>query len=218
MLPEKFNWAGPFTEGLAPVCIGQCRNAEFWQRHVGYIDHLGHYALPPRFVDAGNFNEGLASVSMSGAVGSRSHGFIDRSGRFVIEPQFIFTSIFSHGLAATDQGYVDHHGTVIIRRRPAANQGGDFSQGWAVVQEGHELVFIDTAGQVTLRPHLEGLGSFSEDLAPACRSNCGPSASGSGQNWGYINQSGKFVIKPELAYRPEPFKNGLALVCIGCRG
>lgn len=218
VLPEEFNWAGSFTEGLAPVCVGKCRNAEFRQRHAGYIDHLGHYVLPPQFVDADNFAEGLASVSTTGVLGSPSHGFIDRAGRFVIAPRFIFASTFSHGLAATDKGYVDHHGTVVINRQPAANQGGDFSQGWAVVQEGDELVFIDTAGQVKLRPHLQSVGSFSENLAPACRSNCEPSALGSGQNWGYIDRSGKFVIKPELGYRPEPFKNGLALVCLGCKG
>ncbi len=79
-------------------------------------------------------------------------------------------------------------------------------------------MFIDTKGRVTLRPDVQGIGRFSEELAPACPSNCGPSAIGAGQNWGFIDKSGKFVIKPQFGYRPQPFHDGLALVCFGCRG
>ena len=218
VIPERFNWVGSFTEGLAPVCVGRCRNEEFDQRHIGYIDHLGKYVVAPRFADAGNFSEELASASLPREFGSRAaHGFIDRSGKFVIEQRFRLAGRFLNGLAATDQGYVDHHGKVIIAREPIGEAGENFSEGWTIAQDGNELVFIDTTGQVQLRPHDEGLGAFSEGLAAACRSNCGPSEIGWGGNWGYIDRSGKFVIKPELRNKPEPFKNGFGLVYIDKR-
>ena len=216
VIPPSFNWAGPFSDGLAPVCVGSCRGKDLPERRVGYIDRHGDYVLPARYGDGSRFSEGLACASLTAGLHTM-HGFIDKSGRFVIEPRFIWANEFSNSLAATDQGFINHHGNVVIGREPAS-QDGDFSEGWAAVMDGERLVFVDTEGKVRLRPNNEAVGSFSEDLAPACPSNCGPSALGSGQNWGFIDRAGKFVIKPQFGYRPAPFRNGLALVCLGCKG
>ncbi len=52
----------------------------------GYIDRTGRVVIPPQFVDAGNFSEGLAGVQLSKE--GHKHGYIDTSGKMVIPPQF----------------------------------------------------------------------------------------------------------------------------------
>jgi WG containing repeat len=216
VIEPRFNWAGSFSEGLASVCVGLCRGSDRILGGVGYIGRDGKFVLPPRYKDAGRFSEGLA-VAGTGLGPLAPKGFIDKSGAFVIAPRFIYADEFAEDLAATDQGFINRRGEVVIKAEPLS-PGGDFSSGWAAVREGDGPVFINTKGQITLRPDYRGVGPFSEDLAPACPSNCGPSALGFGQNWGFMNKSGKFVIKPQFGYRPEPFHNGLALVCFGCKG
>jgi WG containing repeat len=214
VIAPRFNWALSFSEGLAPVCIGLCRNEDLSQARIGYIDHKGNYVLPARYGSGGAFSEGLASASAYSGIGPPV-GFINKSGRFVIEPRYRWTHDFSGGLAATDQGFVNHAGDVVIAKQ-SASMWGDFSGGWAPILENRRIVYVDTTGKIILKTQYEAAGPFAEDLAPACASNCGPS--GSGRNWGYINKGGQFAIKPRFDYKPKPFKNGLALVCFGCMG
>ena len=215
-IQPRFNWADSFSDGLAPVCIGPCRNEGLSQARIGYIGHDGAFVLPPRYRSGSRFSEGLAGASLD-AFPRELTGFIDKSGRFVIAPRFTWASEFSNGLAATDRGFVDHHGNVVIGKFPARPEEG-FSEEWAAVLDDDRIVFVDKSGRVVLTPQWESVGSFSEGLAPACTSNCGVSAIGFTQHWGYIDRTGKFVIEPRLGYGPKPFKNGLALVCFGCKG
>lgn len=211
-----FNWARSFAEGLAPVCTGTCRGLEGPRSPVGYVDRTGRYALAPRWGSAGEFSEGRAWVSDLGApILSRRTWLMQRSGEPVSGDRFGWAHPFSHGLAATDRGFVDRAGKVRIERS-VAGDGDGFSDGWAAVLEAGKAVFIDTTGQVVLRPGYQSVGSYSEGLAPACRSDCGPS--GGKRSWGFMDKTGRFVIPPQFGYRPRPFREGLALVCFGCEG
>ncbi len=216
VIPPRFNWALAFSDGLAPFCIGPCRNEGLSHARIGYIDHLGAIVLAPSYPEANQFSEGLACATRD--VGLKAlKGFINKSGQFVVEPRFMWAGEFRNGLAATDLGFVNHHGDVVISSQ-AAGDAREFREGLAAVEDGERTAFIDIQGRVILRPICEAVGQFSEDLAPACPRNCGPSELGFGQNWGYIDKSGKFALKPQFGYKPEPFRNGLALVCFGCKG
>ena len=56
VLNAQFRWAGRFSEGLAPVKVGD---------KYGYIDKTGTIAIPPRFSKAESFSEGLAAVGIA---------------------------------------------------------------------------------------------------------------------------------------------------------
>lgn len=212
VIPPQFNWVSEFSEGLAAVCTGPCRGADVPRRLIGYIDHNGKYVIEPRFGDGYRFSEGLAPASLGAEIWAKK-GFIDKGGKFVIEPRFVNANPFSHGLAATDAGFVNHAGEVVISKR-SGGIGGDFAEELAAVWIDQRPAFVDTKGQVQITGDWRAVDSFSEGLAPACVAGCGPSERG--PNWGYIDKSGKFVIKPQFPHRPGPFRNGLALVCIGC--
>ena len=96
----KYQQAGPFMEGLAPVMLGG---------KYGYIDKDGTCSIPYKFETAGIFNEGLALVSLNGRF-----GYIDRTGKQVIPYKFTAAGDFIDGLAevvfADKKGFIDKTG------------------------------------------------------------------------------------------------------------
>jgi hypothetical protein len=60
----------------------------------GYMDSEGHIIIPPRFYNAGNFNEGLAPVREG-----HPFGYLDSTGVFQIPPTFGYAEEFAHGMA-----------------------------------------------------------------------------------------------------------------------
>lgn len=74
LVPEQFEVARPFSEGLAAVRLNGL---------YGYIDKSGKQTIAPRFNMAGPFLGKYAEVRMEGA-----SGIIDRSGRLVVAAKF----------------------------------------------------------------------------------------------------------------------------------
>ena len=79
-------------------------------RRFGYIDTNGNVVIAPRFLEAGQFSEGLARVYVGGHYGLRRNGFgrgvsggkwgyIDTTGKMVIEPRFDHAHDFADALA-----------------------------------------------------------------------------------------------------------------------
>lgn len=99
-IKPKFQQAGPFMEGLAPVMLGGK-----W----GYIDKEGRCVIPYRFELAGIFSEGLARVSLNGRF-----GYIDRSGKQIVPYRFADAGDFIDGLAEVatidKKGFIDKTG------------------------------------------------------------------------------------------------------------
>jgi hypothetical protein len=219
VIAPRFDWASSFSDGLAGVCTGACRIPELAGpgRSYGYIDKTGDYVIGGKWEFAGPFSDGRAwvfetPVLVEGKVvdhNQPTERLIDRAGKFVSEARFRWGMPFSNGLAVTDRGYVNRAGEVAIAQ-PSPDQS--FAEGWARVIEGGRSVFIDRTGKVVLRPDCLYAESFSEGLAPACRNDREYE-----NGWGYIGKTGKFVIPPQFHHSLGPFRNGLALVCIGCK-
>jgi hypothetical protein len=82
---QRFDGARSFSEGLAPVRIG-----DLW----GFIDRAGSIVIPPQFADAEPFSSGLSRILKDG-----KYGYIDKSGLIQISPQFAEAQRFSDDLA-----------------------------------------------------------------------------------------------------------------------
>jgi WG containing repeat len=98
---ERFEAAGSFAEGVAPVRVGG---------HWGYLEKNGNLAIPPQFDTAESFSDGLALVSKDD-----QFGYVDHSGAFVIAPQFRDAEPFANQRAVVgDAGelywYIDTQG------------------------------------------------------------------------------------------------------------
>jgi WG containing repeat len=136
----RFDGAGAFSEGLAPVKIDS-----LW----AYINRDGAIAISPQFDDAVSFSDGVAAVRQSGL-----YGYIDKSGVLVIPAQFKQASDFHEGLAyvgdrESGYSYIDHHGKQAFRG--SFVQATNFYHGLAQVQlKGNfsfeRFAYIDTVG------------------------------------------------------------------------
>ena len=133
-----------FTEGLAPVMFGNL---------YGYIDHKGNTVIPAIFRDAGQFAEGLASVTKTDG----QKGYIDKAGLFVVKLASGTGGQFKEGLATltvqingrTKMGYIDRTGKTIIE--PRFDAAFDFIDGIAEVHFTEKVT--SAAGPVTQNVH-----------------------------------------------------------------
>jgi hypothetical protein len=102
-------------------------------------------------------------------------------------------------------GYLDETGKVVIE--PRFDEARDFSEGLAYVTSKEFRGFIDRDGKAVIKIDGEAK-DFHEGLAAV-------KASGTSQwgGWGYIDRSGKWVIKPQYELADD-FSEGLAQVMV----
>ena len=217
VIPAVWDDAGDFSEGLAAVMQGDA---------CGYIDTKGESAIPLEFAVATPFSEGLAAVgALDGDGAGGRWGYVDRVGRWVVGPSAgpvpsgvadenwqLPVRRFANGLApvslddALDGTFPPDGGWNYIDATGAAKswgqafrQAGEFSEGLAPVQDGAsgKWGFIHTSGHFAIQPrfddsitrYLRSYGGFHQGLAIAVV----------GDDVGYIDKTGKWVVEPQLA-------------------
>ena len=148
-------------------------------------------------------------------------GYIGKDGEFAIEPHFDDAWDFHEGLAVVKvewaRGYIDREGKYVIE--PKFQYAGPFVEGRAIVQLDDLWGQIDRSGNWVEAPtpdrpaNVPGFTpqvgapstepEFSEGLAPMPK----------GKKTGYIDPTGKYVIKPRFI-QAKPFSEGLAAVLV----
>lgn len=192
----------------------------------GYIDHQGHILIPPQFIWAEAFSQGLGTVYICGryvsidATGSLlpfrraaegdlaakrkdgKVGFVNASGEFVVPPSFDEALPFSDGLAAVETGekwgFVDRNGHQVIPSQYKAAYY--FQEGIGQVESDSGCVLIDKSG-ATVAKGFNVLQSINEGRIPASR----------GDKSGYLDLQGKVAI-PLIYDTALAFSEGLAAV------
>ena len=101
--PLRFDDAGDFSEGVAPVKIGT-----LW----GYLGKSGRLVIPTQFQYAGAFSSGRAPVV---ADEDGAFGYIEKNGNILNIPQYQEAETFSDGLAVVSNDgerywYIDPQG------------------------------------------------------------------------------------------------------------
>ncbi|MBN2571704.1 MAG: WG repeat-containing protein [Ignavibacteriales bacterium] len=214
VIPQVLYSASNFSEGLAAV---QKDNKKL------YIDIKGNIKIDNQTLSYPyhNFSEGLARV------GHSSHYcFIDKQGNIIIDLRCnVIKSInkncgevgdFNEGLAwfqdfsSNDKngkiGYIDKTGKIIIK--PFHTKAYNFFEGLALVEKWEGTSeptrrYINNDGKIIidLATDFTDAGDFSNGLA-FIRKN---------KKYGYIDKTGKIVIKPQFEW-PSNFSEGLAYV------
>ncbi|MFO0957060.1 MAG: WG repeat-containing protein [Isosphaeraceae bacterium] len=190
-IEARFDGAGPFAEGLAPVRI---------DGRFGYIDERGEVRIPPGFLDADAFSSGLAAVR-----NEAGYGYIRPNGEVAIPPRFGWAGPFREGLAPYREprvaryGYINDRGESVIPPRFAVAR--PFSGGLAAIShDGRVFGFINREGVETIASTFLNAGEFRENLAWV------EVAEG---RFGFIDPGGKFAIEPNFAGVGH-FRNGVA--------
>lgn len=78
------------SKGIHQVCLSKI----YIDNKVGFIDSIGQIIIEPKFNNALEFSEGLASARITG-----KYGYIDSEGNFVIEPKYDYAESFNNGTA-----------------------------------------------------------------------------------------------------------------------
>jgi hypothetical protein len=234
VISPRFDAAGAFSEGLAPVLS---------DGKTAYADASGKIVLVPEFDPAGGqlhrrFANGRAAVKKDGLF-----GFIDRSGKLAVPARFTWADDFSEGLAATCEpgkcGYVDADGKTVLA--PGVEGGNPFRSGVAGVNAGMGMVvgtfYVYSLSTGRLPGEYELVGNFSEGLMPvryegkwgfidgrgvprigASHDWAGDFAEGlapvrptDGEPCGYVDREGKLAI-PARYRSCGPFSSGRARV------
>ncbi|MFH0819589.1 MAG: WG repeat-containing protein [bacterium] len=195
VIEPGFKGAENFRDSIARV---------YTQKRFALIDKTGQVISPLEVNDVDYFFEGLAAINIGGIVRYNLHsdsedidiggkwGYIDRTGKIIIEPIFSSVKQFSDGLAAVK--YKDKWG------------------------------FINKEGKFVVEPQYDCVDSFSEGMAAVGYNNksnvditleewqnCENIDYRWTGQWGYINQGGSLIIKPQF-YEANPFSGGIALV------
>ena len=135
-------------------------------------------------------------------------GYIDKSGKLTIPAQFAEAGAFSEGLAAVRVdvdglwGYIDVAGRMVIDAQFA--DASHFSEGLAAVRIdiNGSWGFADTTGTLVVPPQFASAHDFSEGLACVH----------SGQESGYVDQTGGWIIRMSEHEAVGEFSGGLALI------
>ncbi len=181
VVPCKYDYIGPFSEGLAAVVL---------DKKCGYIDTTGKEVIPCiygnyhfsyEYAMLPSFSEGMVAVQLDD-----KWGFVDATGKEIAPCKYDFVRKFSDGLAAVmlddKWGFINTTGEEIIPCQ--YDQQHYFYDGLALVRLGGKCGFIDVEGKEVTPIQYEDAYSFSEGLA-AVKLN---------GKWGFIDATGQEVI------------------------
>ncbi len=84
-LTSKYEFAGPFCDGLARVRLN---------KKWGFIDTTGSVIIPLKYNEVQNFSDGMARVRVG-----QKWGLMDKTGRVIIKPTFQEIGEFVNGKA-----------------------------------------------------------------------------------------------------------------------
>lgn len=143
---RQFGSVLPFGEGLAAV-----RN---FGQYFSFIDQSGKTVIPPQFMAAAVFADGLAPVNLHVAEGMR-WGFIGKDGKMVIRAHFVSALAFSEGLAAVQLldgkwGYLNTKGSMVIT--PQFDTALPFYNGMAQVSTASGSGYVNPTGKFVWGP------------------------------------------------------------------
>ena len=205
--PYDIGEAKDFSEGLAAVAE---YNSGLDKKQWGFIDKTGKYVIASQYDEAESFTNGKAKVKKG-----THEFFIDKTGNMITDNATGHAN--SEGWFVAGQslfGYKDGNGKVVIQ--PKYIDVRPFKDGLAAVavksSYGTPLwFFVDNAGREIARSNSQDIkgnlgygevSDFSEGLA---------AVKGYGGKWGFIDKTGKEVIK--LQYENvQSFKDGMAWV------
>jgi len=191
---------GPFTALLllAPR-VGQAQNLKpvaletMSGEKIGYKNAQGVVIIKPRFDEANDFEQGLATVCIGGRC-----GMIDSTGREVLPLKYRALAYFHDGLAGASldgqkYGYVDRTGVFVIA--PTFAGVSDFSERRAVVVQGGKCALVNTKGTLLTPFKYQGMEAMKGGIARVCLKNDSRDGAQYSHYWGFINAQGQEISK-----------------------
>ncbi|TAL69056.1 MAG: WG repeat-containing protein [Bacteroidetes bacterium] len=153
----------------------------------GFINKEGKQVLPPKFMDATDFERGMAYI-----LDKDKRGYIDKNGEYLIILQNASGSKFHEGMAAVTNehykcGFINKKGDVVIEYR--YDEAGYFSEGLAVIGINGKYGYVNKKGEIAINPVFDYAMPFKEDRAAV-----GKLDNSFRTHWGFIDKTGKATV------------------------
>jgi hypothetical protein len=103
LIEPRFEGAGPFSEGMAYVRVGE---------YYGYINRQGNMVIPPNYINPKSFSEGVVSVAQYTYDGGIVYFYLDKIGKRLSSATYGFTGSFNRGRAVVEN--YDEDGAYLI--------------------------------------------------------------------------------------------------------
>ena len=222
VIDPQFDYAEDFSDGVAAVCYS---NDGF---QCGYIDTKGKLitSLDITSMDYQTQASEGYFAACHGSMEDCRYRFTKTDGTPAKFGSFAWADPFSEGLAAVQQevgddylwGFINKKGDLVIK--PTFIWVGKFGSGLAPVcigtsTENCTIGFINTSGQFAINPQYEFFEFYDSESSwgnyPQHGFFEGLARVMVDQKIGYIDSTGKMVIKPQFTYGGN-FVNGLARV------
>lgn len=197
--------------------------------YYGYISNSGKIVIPPKFVRASEFSEGLADVQEAG----KQIGYIDWDGQYILPPKYYFATSFYDGIAYVSSWKPDGiqlGGALINKKGDWIVPPGDFTpfSGGSYSREGiisfgthnsedgrNYYGAVTTKGEIIIPAQYGWLSSFHNGIAMV-RLHDGRE--------GFIDTKGNYLVGPkyfgsyENEYGALSYRNGIYAVNWGRDG
>lgn len=200
-----------FRSGLATVYIG---------KKTAVINKTGGFVMQPTDKYLGPFTEGMAYV-----IENKKWGYIDQTGRTIIRPQYYSAWPFSEGLAVVKDmnltcRLIDRSGRTVAVLADGLEINNRFTEGlipalrWEPMKRG----FMNAKGNMEIDFKFDRVDGFYDGFAAAAMGRWSKTVKdGTAKKlvdlkWGFIDHSGRYIIKPTLVYPddvPRRFSAGL---------
>lgn len=193
------------AQGLKPALMETTSGEK-----IGYKNARGEVVITPRFEEANEFEQGLATVCIGGRC-----GMIDSMGKEVLALKFRVLSYFHEGLAAASLdgqkfGFVDQSGAFVIA--PIFAGVSDFQERRAVVVQGQKCALINTKGTLLTSFKYQGIEAMKGGIARVCLKNDSREGAQFSNFWGFIDSNGKEICPLDnYGYESPNLGNGFAV-------
>lgn len=169
---------------------------------VGIVSSSGKVLIPPTFqqVEISKKSFGISHIKVSDSLGN--WGFINKHGDYTIDTKFRFANDFSEGIAFVCENNeplkaINENGETLFVLE-GISAVSKFNEGLAAFQKSRRYGFLNSKGDIEIIPQFLMAGDFSSGLASVQCYDC-PNYPDSFGKWGFIDKSGKFIIKPKYS-------------------
>jgi len=164
-----YDYAAPFSEGLALVCV----DGKLGYGRCGYINVKGEEVIPCQYSCGRSFSEGLAQVEIK--IGNeRLNGFINKKGEMAIPPSFHFAKSFFNGIALVcigttwvngKYGAINKEGKIIIPL--VYDYIEDECEGYFIIKKEKKWGVVNRNGVEVIPPIYEKISSIRDGQCEA---------------------------------------------------